>query len=164
MPYSTPTEVHLLTCRPVNINIMEDAVPGVQTSTVCTQVHWWSLNTMFWNVDNTQTALNYWLREVGMVYQGMHCALYALFCCSLILYRKQIARLARSFFLPSTTGLTLLVNFQLPLQLQLASCSAILLELVICTVGSCLHQKVPLTEPATAQEPEVKHASPIKLT
>ena len=63
-----------------------------------------------------------------MVYQGMHCALYVLFCYSLILYRKQIVRLARSLFLPSTTVLMLLVNFQLPLQLQLARCRAVLLN------------------------------------
>lgn len=35
---------------------------------------------------------------------------------------------------------------------------------VNCMVGSCLHQKVPLTELGTAQELEMKRASPVKLT
>lgn len=65
-----------------------------------------------------------------MVYQGMHCALYALLHYSLILHRKRIATLARSLLLPSTTVLRLLVNFQSPSQLQLARFRAILLELL----------------------------------
>ena len=66
-----------------------------------------------------------------MVYHGMHCALfcnYVLSCHSLILYGNQIARLATSLFLPSTTALTSLVNFWLPVRVQLASCRAVLLE------------------------------------
>lgn len=34
---------------------------------------------MFWNVANTQTALYYWLGDVGMVYQGMHYSLDAVY-------------------------------------------------------------------------------------
>lgn len=33
------TDAHLLTCTAVNINIVGDAIHGVQTSTVCTQVN-----------------------------------------------------------------------------------------------------------------------------